>query len=702
MLLYTHLKRSLLLIYIYFVLCSANGDRDEESTHDLYRIEGKVFPTESLSVNDELSQTRILVNGGENLAFLRKDGSFMINNLKSGSYVVEIINSNFIYEPARVDINSKGKFRARKVNFIQSSQVVQIPYPLKFKARAPFKYFQVREQWRVTDFFFNPMVLMMVLPLVLIMILPKVMNAADPETQREMQQSLNMPRYDMPELSEVFTSFFTGMLNSIKSRPKMSLDNGEAQGDEILALDSIFDSNVFIAVDESGLKGGQFIANLQLSLPFHVICKLPDAETPPKAHEIEHLPPVIINFRLPLDYPSNAPPHFTLSCKWLSRDQLTFLCTQLDRIWEEHTGEVVLFHWFQFLIDECLQILGIKESIEVSLAAPIASKPRKDSAPQKSETQHEVDDNSSARCNKKKRHDEDGCDLPKKYFDPRAIQDLPPDTSLLTAILDYDQERRLQVFNSTFFLEKMGSQCLAFKTCNHVFCRSCLQSYFEVQINSGNLHKLNCPQNECTSQALHIQVRELVSPELFAKYDRMLLSCTLDTMADIVYCPRTLCQCAVLVEPDSTMANCPSCFFAFCILCKRAYHGVVPCRIKAGDFKILYEEYERSTDEEKRLMEKRYGRHQLQNVVQNVLSEDWVLSNSKRCPHCNTPIEKLDGCNKMTCVHCNCYFCWLCMTRLNKSDPYAHYNNSTSKCVNLLFQGVDYNSDDEADFGEFL
>jgi putative membrane protein len=114
-----------------------------------------------------------------------------------------------LYKPLRVDINSKGKIRARKVNYIQSSAVQQIPYPLKFRSKSAFKYFQIRETWRITDFFFNPMVLMMVLPVILILILPKLMNAADSETQKELQ-NIQMPKYDVPELSEVMTNLFTG------------------------------------------------------------------------------------------------------------------------------------------------------------------------------------------------------------------------------------------------------------------------------------------------------------------------------------------------------------------------------------------------------------------------------------------------------------------------------------------------------------
>lgn len=92
------------------------------------------------------------------LCFFREDGTFTINNVPSGSYVVEVANPNYAYEPVRVEINSKGKYRARKVNYIQTSQVLQVPYPLKMKPLNRFRYFQVREQWRVTDFLFSPMV----------------------------------------------------------------------------------------------------------------------------------------------------------------------------------------------------------------------------------------------------------------------------------------------------------------------------------------------------------------------------------------------------------------------------------------------------------------------------------------------------------------------------------------------------------------
>lgn len=174
----------------------------------LFSIEGKVFAPSDLLLDDQfLTTSRVIVNHGEFLGFIKSDGSFVVSNLPAGSYLVEVTHPDYFYEPIRVDITSKGKMRARKVNYLSASAVHQLNYPLRFKAKAPYKYFHIRETWKVTDFLFNPMVLMMVLPLLLLLVIPKMVNVADPETQREMQ-NMQMPNMQMPELSEMMTSLF--------------------------------------------------------------------------------------------------------------------------------------------------------------------------------------------------------------------------------------------------------------------------------------------------------------------------------------------------------------------------------------------------------------------------------------------------------------------------------------------------------------
>ena len=89
------------------------------------------------------------------------------------------------------------------------SKVKQLPYPLRMKSQGRFKYFQAREEWKVTDMLMNPMVIMMVLPLLLITVLPKMMN--DPETKREMeqmQQQMNVNNQVSLQLHRCFLTLF--------------------------------------------------------------------------------------------------------------------------------------------------------------------------------------------------------------------------------------------------------------------------------------------------------------------------------------------------------------------------------------------------------------------------------------------------------------------------------------------------------------
>ncbi|KAG9465650.1 hypothetical protein GDO78_017962, partial [Eleutherodactylus coqui] len=75
------------------------------------------------------------------------------------------------------------------------------------------------------------------------------------------------------------------------------------------------------------------------------------------------------------------------------------------------------------------------------------------------------------------------------------------------------------------------------------------------------------------------QVKDLVGEQLFSRYDRLLLQSSLDLMADIAYCPRLTCQTPVLKEQKSAMCICSACQYAFCIYCKRAFHGISYCRV---------------------------------------------------------------------------------------------------------------------------
>ncbi|KPP63604.1 ER membrane protein complex subunit 7-like [Scleropages formosus] len=182
----------------------------QTTSGERFRIEGRAL-VHGVRLQDWISTARVLVEGEEHVGFLKTDGSFAVNDVPPGSYVVEVVSPTYRFEPVRVDITSKGKMRARMVNYIKTSEVVRLVYPLQMKSSGPHSYFLKRETWGWTDFLMNPMVMMMVLPLLIIVLLPKVVNTNDPEMRREMEQSMNMlnPNHELPDVSEFMTKLFS-------------------------------------------------------------------------------------------------------------------------------------------------------------------------------------------------------------------------------------------------------------------------------------------------------------------------------------------------------------------------------------------------------------------------------------------------------------------------------------------------------------
>uniref|UniRef100_A0A4W5R7T4 Endoplasmic reticulum membrane protein complex subunit 7 n=1 Tax=Hucho hucho TaxID=62062 RepID=A0A4W5R7T4_9TELE len=206
-----------------------NGDR--------FKIEGRAI-VPGVKTQDWISSARVTVEGEEYIGFLRTDGSFVVNDVPSGSYVVEVISPGYKFEAVRVDITSKGKMRARLVNFIKTSEVIRQPYPLQLRSSGPHTYFMKRETWGWTDFLMNPMVMMMVLPLLIIVLLPKVVNTNDPEMRKEMEQSMNMlnPNPELPDVSEFMTKLFSGSKSSSSKAGQDEgnrMDEDEDEGTEV-------------------------------------------------------------------------------------------------------------------------------------------------------------------------------------------------------------------------------------------------------------------------------------------------------------------------------------------------------------------------------------------------------------------------------------------------------------------------------------
>uniref|UniRef100_A0A3P8T4Z9 RBR-type E3 ubiquitin transferase n=1 Tax=Amphiprion percula TaxID=161767 RepID=A0A3P8T4Z9_AMPPE len=418
----------------------------------------------------------------------------------------------------------------------------------------------------------------------------------------------------------------------------------EEQEDELLALQSIFDSEEFVR-DESK-SAGEIRVSVELPADFNV-------------YEISFLPPLLLTFDLPQDYPSSSPPSFTLTCSWLTHPQLSSLHAlgvQLTDLYQATRGAVVLFSWVQFLREDALKFLDIHSVLELP-------------------------------------SDEHNTELypcePHLPGSSSQVQENPSTSdgiTLMSQILLYNAAQKQKLFTTTLFdcgvcfMSWLGSECVQLFQCGHIFCKPCLAKFCKVQIKEGNVRGVTCPEADCGGSPTPAQVRSLVGEELFSRYDRLLLQSTLDHMADVTYCPRNSCGSAVIVDTSSTAAMCSVCNFAFCVKCKKTYHGLLSVLLCVSEgLKAVWDDYSSASKERKRILERRYGRDVMQGTLTMWLSDDWITDNCKHCPHCFCKIQKISGCNVMTCTRCHQLFCWACLTRLEKygSDHFQSSDCST-------------------------
>ena len=315
----------------------------------------------------------------------------------------------------------------------------------------------------------------------------------------------------------------------------------------------------------------------------------------------------------------------------MTKAQLEMLTKKFHEIWSDNETCVILYLWISVIKDDLLTILEINDNLNLEPLIPI-KKPKSysqlkfdsnidwhqryqgqikkfnqdrgfgfiTSQDLKAEiffhiteikTKTEIKTNVKVSFGLKKdtkRHKVSAIEVefipesePKSKMASNLEDSIP---NLIKMMKMYNEDENLKNFHNSLydcnvcFSEKLGKQSMKFTPCGHIFCQDCMKSYFEVQISEGQMSNLICPMDKCTCQALPTQVQALVSSKSFQLYEQVLLSTTLESMADVVLCPRRHCQCPTIIDREANMGQCPNCTFVFCIYCKASFHGVAPCR----------------------------------------------------------------------------------------------------------------------------
>ncbi|XP_033341708.2 E3 ubiquitin-protein ligase RNF14 [Megalopta genalis] len=433
------------------------------------------------------------------------------------------------------------------------------------------------------------------------------------------------------------------------------------QENEMLSLSTIYYSNEFSYIKDSMIQCYYNIfpkvENGSLKLKTISTCN----KIKTFKYFIKYLPPIKVYIQLPHDYPANNPPKFYVISSWLSSWQLSCICQKLDDIWSDNKGQEILFLWFEFLRNELLNFLHIKDTLDISLL-------------------YLMYHNISRYFN-----------LNWSYqYDVRAVCNilfLEP----LQFLINYDKQQRETIFKQNFFSCNIcfdtysGKECAELENCGHIFCRKCIEEYITVKMNDFIEHIIICPNFGCSKFISINDIKNLCS-NLFSKYDKRLLQIALRNIENLIYCPRNKCQYAFIKDIDNESAICYNCGYCFCTYCYQCYHGEMLCPIGLKNKEKLIQEYESGDKYKKQLLVKTYGRKQIEKLVEQHLTNEYLKRCAKPCPKCRTMIEKIDGCNKMECTHCNTKFCWLCGIQITSLNPYEHYLLGNSTCHKRLFE----------------
>ncbi|KAF2015330.1 RING finger protein-like protein [Aaosphaeria arxii CBS 175.79] len=411
--------------------------------------------------------------------------------------------------------------------------------------------------------------------------------------------------------------------------------------------------------------------NLQVSpiAPLQIIFEPESA-----IHRLSYLPPLLLDLILIENYPLQSPPEVKLTSSWIPKPTLQKLEKEASSQWEEYGGMQMIFAYISYLQEAAESSFGLS-----SLKLPI---------------------------------------------------------SLKSAILDYNDQMKREKFDHETFdcgvcLEpKKGSACYQMQRCGHVFCKACLQDYYNNCIAEGDVNNVKCMAPDCGktgNAAIDRQKKErLVSPkellqiplsfENVKRYAELKRKKKIEADPTIVFCPRSWCQGAmrtekypkivdvsqmeedsddeVIAEPANDGAGqeegqeeqpkkltdkerdkdrlvvCEDCNLAFCKQCLASWHG--------DYYRCMPRQPKDLTEEDQ-------------------ASLNFILANTSPCPECTAPCQKSYGCNHMTCFQCKTHFCYLCGAWLEPGNPYKHFNEKRNKgCYQRL---MDLATGDNGDGG---
>lgn len=177
---------------------------------------------------------------------------------------------------------------------------------------------------------------------------------------------------------------------------------------------------------------------------------------------------------------------------------------------------------------------------------------------------------------------------------------------------------------------------LPLEKCGCMFHRECVFAYLQTAITQQK-HPITCPQARCRAEIMPIDLKERLPQSLYQQFEKYQFDKFVQrNVREYQRCPTPECPFVFAWTKENPRFKCPMCKKVWCLLCKNEYHEGISCK-----------EYEQLID-----------RKQLDEQFDRKVT----VEGYQQCPVCHAWIEKVDGCNSVTCV-CGENLCYGCGCR---------------------------------------
>ena len=173
--------------------------------------------------------------------------------------------------------------------------------------------------------------------------------------------------------------------------------------------------------------------------------------------------------------------------------------------------------------------------------------------------------------------------------------------------------------------------------CGHFFCEDCYGGYLANAVDEGaSCVMATCPEQGCATRVPGALFADLVDAKRADRRRSFRLENFVSFSKDLRWCPGKGCGRVARAGAGVGSVKCApnGCGCNFCMRCGEEAHSPASCGLIAQWTEKCQNESE---------------------------TANWILANTKRCPKCQTRIEKNQGCNHINCSQCKYEFCWMCM-----------------------------------------